>query len=120
MPSSREGNGDPRTEGVATSAPLFLLLFAASYYAVSASDPGSFSVRGLNRTDTLYFAVTVSTTVGFGHVTATSQIAGIFVTLQMGLDLIVLGLGVQGFVGAVRRGRERQVPCPPTEPESHR
>ena len=106
-------------ESVATSAPLFLLLFAATYYLMARFDPGSFNVRGLTRTDTLYFTVTVFSTVGFGDITATSQISRIVVTLQMILDLIVLGLGVRVFIGAVRIGRERRTTATrPAERES--
>jgi voltage-gated potassium channel len=101
-------------EGVASSAPLFLLLFAAGYYAMARSSPDSFNVRDFTRTDSLYFTVTVFSTVGFGDITATSQVARIVVTLQMVLDLIVLGLGVRVFVGAVRLGRERKGQGPPT------
>jgi voltage-gated potassium channel len=101
-------------EGVATSAPLFLLLFAAGYYAMAHSRPDSFNVHDFTRTDSLYFTVTVFSTVGFGDITATSQVARIVVTLQMVLDLIVLGLGVRVFVGAVRLGRKRKGQGPPT------
>jgi voltage-gated potassium channel len=95
-------------EGVAATAPLFLLLFAATYYVMAQTQPGHFSVPGLTRTDTLYFAVTVFSTVGFGDITATSQTSRAVVTLQMVLDLIVLGLGVRVFVGAARLGRRRR------------
>jgi hypothetical protein len=101
-------------EGVASSAPLFLLLFAAGYFAMARSNPDSFNVRDFTRTDSLYFTMTVFSTVGFGDITATSQIARIVVTLQMALDLIVLGLGVRVFVGAVRLGRARKGQGPPT------
>lgn len=104
-------------EGVAATVPLFLLLFAATYYVLSRSHPDWFSVRGLTRTDTLYFAMTVFSTVGFGDITATGQPTRLLVTLQMALDLIVLGLGVRVFVGAVRLGRARQNPgSRPVEP----
>jgi hypothetical protein len=106
-------------QGVATIAPLFLLLFAATYYIMARSDPGSFSVRDLTRTDTLYFTVTVFSTVGFGDITATSQLGRIVVTLQMVLDLIILGLGVRVFVGAVRLGQQRRTAgSRPADPES--
>jgi voltage-gated potassium channel len=101
-------------EGVAATAPLFLLLFAATYYILAQSHPGSFNVQRLDRTDALYFAVTVFTTVGFGDITATSQTSRIVVTLQMILDLIVLGLGVRVFLGAVRLGRDRNAASRPT------
>ena len=57
------------------------------------------------RTDSLYFTVTVFATVGFGDITATSQVARIVVIAQMILDLLVLGLVVKVFVGAVEIGR---------------
>jgi voltage-gated potassium channel len=101
-------------EGVASSAPLFLLLFAACYYTMARLSPYSFNVRDFTRTDALYFTVTVFSTVGFGDITATNQVTRIVVTVQMVLDLIVLGLGVRVFVGAVRLGRERKGHGPPT------
>ena len=63
-------------------------------------DPGS-----LTRTDSLYFTVTIFATVGFGDITATSQVARVVVIAQMLLDLLVLGLVVKVFVGAVEIGR---------------
>jgi hypothetical protein len=94
-------------EGMAATTPLFLLLCAATYYIQARSHPQSFNVAELTRTDTLYFTVTVFSTVGFGDIAATSQLTRILVTLQMILDLIVLGLGVRVLVGAVRVGRGR-------------
>lgn len=94
-------------EGLAATAPLFILLFAATYFVMARTEPGHFSAPGMSRTDTLYFAVTIFSTVGFGDITATSAASRLVVTLQMVLDLIVLGLGVRVFAGAVRLGRER-------------
>jgi voltage-gated potassium channel len=97
-------------EALAVTAPLFLLLFAAAYFLLAQDDPESFSAQGLTRSDTLYFTVTVFATVGFGDISPTSEIARRLVTVQMLLDLLVLGLGIRVFVGAVQRGRERQGP----------
>lgn len=105
-------------EGVASSAPLFVLLFAATYYAMERSRPDSFNTPDFTRTDSLYFTTTVFSTVGFGDIAPTSQIARLVVSLQMVLDLVVLGLGVRVFVGAVRLGRQRQGQSP--EKESRR
>ena len=99
-------------EGLATTAPLFILLFAATYYVMARSAGYNFSVHQLTRTDSLYFTVTVFATVGFGDITATSQSARVLVTVQMVLDLIVLGLGVRVFIGAVQIARK-----PRSEPE---
>jgi hypothetical protein len=92
-------------EALGTTAPLFLLLFAASYFVLARDDPHSFSVPALTRSDALYFTVTVFATVGFGDIVATSQVARRLVTVQMMLDLLVLGLGIRVFIGAVRRAR---------------
>ena len=95
-------------EALAITVPLFLLLFAASYFLMAQADPDNFNVDSLTRTDSLYFTVTVFATVGFGDITATSQTARVFVMAQMILDLIVLGLVVRVFLGAVQLGRQQQ------------
>lgn len=102
-------------DALATTAPLFLLLFAATYYVMARTSPGSFSPDQLTRTDTLYFTVTTFTTVGFGDITAASQAARLVVTVQMILDLLLLGLGIRAFVTAVRLGRQR-APADPADP----
>jgi voltage-gated potassium channel len=92
-------------EALAITVPAFLLLFAATYFIMGQSDPGNFNVDSLTRTDSLYFTVTVFATVGFGDITATSQAARLVVVAQMVLDLLVLGLVVRQFLGAVEVGR---------------
>jgi hypothetical protein len=94
-------------EALATSIPLFLLIFAAAYQMLAASDPASFS-QHLTRTDTLYFVVTVFATVGFGDITAVSETARVLVTVQMLGDLVLIGLVIRAFLAAVDRGRRRQ------------
>jgi len=102
-------------DALATTAPLFLLLFAATYYVTARTSPGSFNPDHLTRTDTLYFTVTTFSTVGFGDITAASQAARLVVTVQMLLDLVVLGLGIRAFVAAVQMGRARS-PADPDAP----
>ena len=94
-------------EALASTVPLFLLLFAAIYFSMAQTDAGNFNVHLLTRTDALYFTVTVFGTVGFGDITATSQVARLMVTAQMVLDLLVLGLGIRVFIGAVQLGRHQ-------------
>ena len=94
-------------EAVAVTVPLFLILFAAAYFLVSQTDPANFSEAPLTRTDTLYFTVTTFTTVGFGDITAVSQFARMIVTVQMILDLIVLGAVIRVFIGAVQVARRQ-------------
>ena len=92
-------------EALAITVPVFLLLFAATYFMMEQANPDNFNVDALTRTDSLYFTVTVFATVGFGDITATSQAARMVVIAQMILDLLVLGLVVKVFVGAVEIGR---------------
>jgi voltage-gated potassium channel len=96
---------------LATTVPLFLLLFAATYFLMAKTSPASFSDH-LTRTDALYFTVTTFSTVGFGDITAVSESARLVVTAQMILDLLLLGLGIRVFIGAVQRGRQRANPDP--------
>ena len=92
-------------EALTLTVPLFLLLFASTYYLMSQADSGSFNLSGLTRSDTLYFTVTVFATVGFGDIVATSHTARSLVTVQMVLDLILLGAVIRAFVEAVRMAR---------------
>ncbi len=101
-------------EALATTVPWFLLLFASAYFIMARANPANFSTHVLTRTDALYFTVTVFATVGFGDITAVSQSARLVVTAQMMLDLLVLGLGLRMFVGAVRIARRQAGPGLPS------
>jgi voltage-gated potassium channel len=96
-------------EALATSVPLFLLLFASTYVVLAAMSASNFGGH-LSHTGGLYFTVTVFSTVGFGDITAKTETARLVVTGQMITDLIVLGLAIKVIVGAVRRGQQRQGP----------
>jgi hypothetical protein len=97
-------------EALAITVPLFLVLFAATYFLLAQAGTDNFTVDSLTRTDALYFTVTIFATVGFGDISAASQTARIFVIAQMILDLIVLGLVVRVFLDAVQLGRQHQAP----------
>ncbi len=94
-------------EALATSLPLFLLLFSATYVVMAAASASNFGEK-LTHTDALYFTLTVFTTVGFGDITAKSEGARLLVTGQMATDLIILGIGAKILLGTVTRGRQRQ------------
>ncbi|MFJ9863398.1 potassium channel family protein [Streptomyces sp. NPDC101165] len=94
-------------ETLARSIPFFLLLFAATYVTLAAQSSGSFGGY-LSHTESLYFTVTVFSTVGFGDITPKSDVARLVVTVQMLTDLIIFGLAIKVVVGAVHRGRERR------------
>ncbi len=93
-------------EGALLVLPLFILLFATAYYLMGHSDASSFT-GPLSRTDALYFTVTIFSTVGFGDISARAETARLVVTVQMLLDLAILGLGVRLILNAVQRGRDR-------------
>jgi Ion channel len=98
----------PRLRGIealATSVPLFLLLFASSYVVMAGMSASNFGER-LTHTDGLYFTVTVFSTVGFGDITAKSQAARLVVTGQIIADFVILGLAIKAIIGAVSRRRQ--------------
>ena len=94
-------------EALATSLPLFLLLFASTYVVMGAIAASSFS-QPMTHTSALYFTVTVFATVGFGDITAKTDTARLLVTGQMIIDLIIIGIGARIILGAVRQSRQRQ------------
>ena len=65
------------------------------------SRPDAFT-EPLNRTDGLYFTITVFSTVGFGDIAPVSQLARVLVTVQMIVGLITVGLIAKLVVGAVQ------------------
>ena len=102
-------------EALATSVPLFLLLFASTYVVMAKISGSNFS-EPLTRTDALYFTVTVFSTVGFGDITAKTQAARLVVTAQMITDLVILGVAIKVVVGAVQQRRSaKQLPGCPTQ-----
>ena len=98
---------------LATSIPLFLLLFAGTYFVMGGISEGNFN-QPLTRTDALYFTVTVFATVGFGDIVATTQGARVVVMGQMVAGIVIIGLGARIIVDAVKRGQQRQ-PVPQSD-----
>lgn len=94
-------------EAVAITAPLFVLLYATACFLLEHSAPGSFS-EPLSRTDALYFAMTVFSTVGFEDITARSEPARLLTTGQITLNLLLLGVAARLLANAVQRGRQRR------------
>jgi voltage-gated potassium channel len=86
--------------------PLYLVVFASTYYVMERASGASFS-QPLTRTDALYFTVTVFSTVGFGDIVPKSEVARVVLIFQMLGDIALLGAGARILLGAVRRGRQR-------------
>ncbi|MFJ6836107.1 potassium channel family protein [Streptomyces sp. NPDC091209] len=99
-------------EALATTAPLYLLLFATVYYLVEHTAASSFS-ESLSRTDSLYFTMTVFSTVGFGDITPLSETARLLVTGQMTVNLLLIGVAARLLVSAVQQGRRQRNPSEP-------
>jgi len=100
----------PRVRGVAalaTTVPLFLVVFATTYFVMSRTDAASFS-EPLSRLDSAYFTMTVFATVGFGDITPVASDARAVTMVQMVGDVLIVGLVANVIVGAVREGVQRR------------
>jgi len=62
----------------------------------------------MKKIDAMYFTVTVFSTVGFGDITAKTDLARSIVTIQMLFNLVVLGLVAKVIFGAVDMGMKRR------------
>jgi hypothetical protein len=91
------------------SVPLFLVIFALTYFLMGRAAPEAFS-EPLTRLDAAYFTVTIFATVGFGDITPVSQAARSVAMLQMFGDLVLVGLIARVVVDAVQRGRRSRRP----------
>ncbi|HEV7185191.1 MAG TPA: ion channel, partial [Leifsonia sp.] len=109
----------PRLRGVEALTmvvPLFLIVFARIYLTLSTYTPDSFSAQ-MNRTGSIYFTITVFSTVGFGDITPKADFARLIVCTQMLLDLVVFGAVAKLLLGAVQRNvAKRTAQTPPGEP----
>jgi voltage-gated potassium channel len=98
-------------EGLAVAVPLFLYLFASIYLSLSHASAQAFT-ESLSHTGALYLTITVFATVGFGDITPKTDVARMIVSLQMLLDLVLIGALVRIVVGAakVSLSRTKQPP----------
>jgi voltage-gated potassium channel len=93
-------------EALGVVIPLFLVMFAASYLSLSNSSVHMFSEQ-LDHTRALYFTITVFSTVGFGDITPTTDLARIIVSVQMLLDLVIIGVVVRLLLNAAQASLAR-------------
>jgi hypothetical protein len=94
-------------EALAIALPMYLLLFAATYFILARSDATNFS-EALSRADALYFTVTVFSTTGFGDITPHSGDARMLVTGQMIGNMIFIGFGIRQLATAAQTGLSRR------------
>lgn len=80
---------------------LVAMVFALGFYLLEEHSPGQ--VSGLStRTDALYFTMSSLTTVGYGDVHATGQLARGLVILQLVFNAVFVGALVSSVVGTIR------------------
>lgn len=94
-------------EVVATVVPLFVVVFSITYLAMSNSDPATFNMH-LDHVRAVYFTVVVFSTVGFGDIVAKTDAARLLVTVQIVLDLVLIGVVARLILGAVQRSLQRR------------
>ena len=94
---------DTRIEGLVVTLVIVVLAFALGFYLLAAQDPGQF--EGIStRVDALYFTMSTLSTVGYGDIHATGQLARILVITQMAFNLVFVAT-----VAAVLSSRIRAV-----------
>ncbi len=90
-------------EVVLTAIPLIVVMFGLSYVAIVQSNAASFN-QPLDRLSTLYFTVTVLSTVGFGDIVPKTDPARLVVMIQMIVDLILIGFLIRMIFTATEVG----------------
>jgi voltage-gated potassium channel len=80
---------------------VFLVAFSSIYLAMSHEGARTFT-RSLDHVQSLYFTVTIFSTVGFGDITPLTDAARLVVSAQMLLDLVIIGVVVRLLFNAAR------------------
>jgi hypothetical protein len=94
-------------EGLGLMLPGYLLAFATLYHLMSVSGPENFN-EPLTKVDSLYFTLVCFSTVGFGDITATTEVARAVVSAQIVGNLFLIAVGVRIITAAVRLGQRRK------------
>lgn len=94
------------TTALGVIIPLFFVMFATIYLSMSQASASTFT-QGLDHTRAMYFTITVFSTVGFGDITPTTDPARIVVSVQMILDLVIIGGVARVLVNAAQTGLRR-------------
>lgn len=89
-------------EAMLTTGILLLAIFANIYVGISLADPGAFT-EVLTPFSSMYFALTVLATVGFGDIAPNTVQARGVAMAQMVLNLVFIGVVVRVFASAAKR-----------------
>lgn len=93
---------------------LYLVGFAAMYYVQSQANPANFA-EPLTKIDALHFCLGVFSTVGFGDIAATSELARATVIVQIVGNLTIIAVGVRLLTAAVRWSQELRKGSDPSD-----
>lgn len=114
--SRRQSEDYVRIQWLLTALYALVLIFALVYAVVAVQVPGQFD--GLeNRTDALYFSVTLVATVGFGDIHPVGGAARLLATAHMVFNLIYLGTAIRMLVGRASAPSTSDEPGPAPTPE---
>jgi hypothetical protein len=92
-------------DGVGTLVLLMLLVFASTYVLMSVSNAAAFN-EPLEHTSALYFALTTSTTIGYGDIAAKTDSARIVVMIHMVVNVLLIGIAARVLFQTARRRAE--------------
>jgi voltage-gated potassium channel len=93
-------------EALGTILGFFLVLFASIYRTMSHSSPKAFT-QPRDHMRALYFTNTAFSTVGFGDITATTDAGRGVVSVQMVIDLVLIGAVVRLLITGAKTSLKR-------------
>lgn len=88
-------------EGLGVIIAVFLVAFSSTYLAMSHQAATTFTMS-LDHIQALYFTISIFSTVGFGDITPRTDAARLVVSVQMLLDLVIIGAVVRIIFSAAR------------------
>jgi voltage-gated potassium channel len=93
---------------LAVMVTAMVVIFALAYLSLSIDNPANFNVP-LDKVASLYFTMTILSTVGFGDITAVSNSARVAVMIQMVVGLTLITALARVLVEAARQAQRRRM-----------
>lgn len=93
-------------EATAAIVPVYLIGFSTVYFLMSEASNDNFT-EPVSRMGSLYFTLSVFSTVGFGDIAASTDSARAVVSFQIVGNLVIIALGGRLLLAAIRRGQAR-------------